>query len=128
MTKKEQAAFAALQEELRIAKAWRFSDPVEPDLPVPTDHKRSIGWLPNGNPLGPFGGRVDKASSSSVSHCWGEKAWDEQWCGRNGSQGSRRLYSREIDAWRALRHQACVEARQKLADIDRRIEELEAQA
>lgn len=125
MTKKEQAAFAELEKQLRLERAWRFTEAVEPDVPVPTESKRSIGWRPNGNPLGTFGGRVDKASSSSVSHCLGEMAWDERWSSRNGSQGSRRLYSSEVLAWRALRHQACVEARQKLADIDARIEELE---
>jgi len=125
MTKKEQAAFAELENQLRLERAWRFTEAVEPDVPVPTGGKRSIGWLPLGNALGAFSGGVEKASSGSVSHCYGEKAWNEEWSSRNGSQCARRLYSSEALAWRALRHQACAEARQKLADIDARIEELE---
>ena len=125
MTKKEQAAFKALRKELALERAWRFSEAVEPDVPVPTSYdKRSFGYLPMGSPMSGYGGRVEKASSSSVSHTWGSDAWHEPGT-RCGSQNGVRLYSSEALAWQALRHEACAEARRKLAEIDARIEALE---
>jgi len=128
MTKKEQAAFAELEKQLRLERAWRFSEAVEPDVPKPTSYdKRSIGYLPMGSPLSAYGGRVEKASSCSGSHAWGSDAWDEK-RNRSGSQNGVWLYSSEALAWRALRHEACVEARRKLAEIDAKIEALEREA
>lgn len=37
MNKKEHAEMESLREQLRIAKAFRFTDPVLPDVPVPVD-------------------------------------------------------------------------------------------
>jgi hypothetical protein len=128
MTKKEQAAFAELQKQLRLERAWRFSEAVEPDVPKPTsDEKRCIGYLPMGSPLSAYGG-VEKASSCSGSHAWGSDAWHEKRNRSGSSQNGVCLYSSEALAWRALRHEACVEARRKLAEIDAKIEALEKEA
>ncbi len=111
MTKKERAEMDATIFELGRVAALRWTQPVEPDVPVPKWLDRSRGWLPAYD-------RVELAWSSSVSHGRGE--WREH---GSGSQGARALYSTPTLALRALRYAIEHEAAIKLMKIDRMIRE-----
>ncbi len=119
MNKKETAAFEALQNELRLAKSLRFTEPVRPDVPPPTSEERgnrlTVGYDFAGA-LGTAGGRVEVACSSSVHHALGRTD-------KTTSQGSRALYSTRLLALRALRHEVEQECAKRLAGIDKQIEQ-----
>lgn len=78
MNKKEQAAFADLEYRLRLAKALRFTEPIERDVQPPVygsggsglrkgyDYNAYIGGYGSGP-------RVEKACTSSVGHCFGDE-------------------------------------------------------
>lgn len=115
MNKKEQAAFEALQTELREAKAMRFTDPVSHDLAPPTSRAPDTsGWTFNS-----YSGTVAQAWSSSIYHGYGPART------KNGSasQNPISLYSTKRLALRALRHSVEKECAAKLARIDRLIDE-----
>lgn len=112
MTKKEHEELGSLKEELRLAKAMRWTEKVEPDIDPPDRYDvLAKGWLFN-----PYNGSVTKACSGPMSHNYGDD---------NGttSQGARRLYSTKLLALRSLRNAVEVECAKKLAAIDRHIEE-----
>ena len=110
MNKKEQAMVDDLREQLRIAKALRWTEKVEPDVPIPESSYLTKGFLCNG-----YNGDVVPACSSRVSHGYGS---DE----RTGTQGARALYSTRLLALRAVRHLVELKVAKVLADVDGRIE------
>jgi len=120
MTKKEQQMVADLQHEVRLAKALRLTQRVEPDVPVPTSFSTdclSFGYIPIGAQSDYP--RVEVACSSSGYHAVGRTD-------RTTSQGARRLFSTRLLALRALRYEVEQKVAQKLAKIDKMIEDEEA--
>jgi hypothetical protein len=116
MNKKEQAAFAALQKELRLAKAFRLTDPVEKDVPAPQgSQKDTSGWVFNDWSM-----EVKPAWSSSVVHGVGYPARRKD---IGASQRPISMYSTKVLALRALRRAIEGRAMRDLAEIDRQIEE-----
>lgn len=116
MTKKEREEMEALKKELRLAKALRWTEKIEPDVEPPSvnymnDLDLAKGWLFNS-----YSGSIVKACSSSVSHNYGSDDGTT-------SKGARRLYSTKLRAMRALRNAVERECARKLAEIDRYIEE-----
>jgi hypothetical protein len=113
MNKKEQAEMERLRDELRLAKALRFTEKVEPDVPIPESFSGlAKGFLYNSYLAEP---RVVPACSSSVSHGWGNSD-------RTTTQQPRRLYSTRLLALRACRHDLEKQCAKLLADIDAQIE------
>jgi hypothetical protein len=117
LTLKEKAEFARLKDEVRIARALRFTDPVARDL-----HYRRGGEVIQGWDYNAYGdGKVYEAWSSAVHHGYGK--YIEK--GRSsGSQNPLNLYSTELLALRALRCELERKAAEQLAAVDARIEQL----
>ena len=103
MTKKEQARLAVLRHELALAKALRWTEPVEPDVQPPVKGL-SVGYTY-------IGDRVEPARSSVVFHAVGRQD-------KTDSQGCRSLYSTRLLALKALRHAVEKDCAEKLARID----------
>lgn len=120
MTKKEQAAFAALELKLKLMAAMRWTDHVPPDVPPPTSFdKDSTGWL-----ISPHSDYqwVARAWSSRVSHGRFYKGQKD-----GASQNAKWLYSSKVKALRAARHDVVEKIAQKLAEMDAEIEKAEAE-
>jgi len=114
MTKKERAEMEDLRTQLRIAKAFRFTEKVRPDVLIPTGSGvLSRGFLYNASNMA---WRVVPACSSSVAHSFGSSDKTDS---RNGCP----LYSTRLLALRALRNDAEQQCAKWLADIDKAIEE-----
>ena len=117
MTKKEKALLESLENELRLAKAFRFTDKVNPDVlaPLPGESfgKLVTGYLIVGeqgdNP------RVEVACSSSIHHSAGRND-------RTTTQGPRNLFSTRLLALKAMRNIVEIRFASMLAEIDRKIE------
>lgn len=118
MNKKEREEFEAMKQALRIARAMRFTTPVAPDVPPPKGSGSTSGWLHNS-----YRGAAIQAWSESVSHGLGGP--DRKSTG-GGSQNSRPLFSTELLALKAMRHEMEMDFAKKLAQVDRLIEEVEA--
>lgn len=116
MTKAEQQEVARLKHELALAKALRFTDPVESDIAPPANNEIII----NGWSWAVYQGEysVMKACTSSTRHSKG--IWDKA-----RYPGPRHLYSTELLATRAARSDLARRAAQELAQMDARIAELE---
>lgn len=114
MTKAEKARMAELEKQLLLARALRFTDPVEPDVPIPATFGKER--LAKGFLFNAYTPRVVPACSSSVFHAFGRND-------QTDSQGARRLFSTRLRALRALRHAVEMECAQKLAGIDLQIEQ-----
>lgn len=128
MTKKEQAAYDALQKELEVRSAFRWYDPVPADVPPPTAFREfSKGWIAHFS-LDGFarGASVDKASSSTVSHYRGERSWSDNPV--NGSQNPIYLWSSPAAAVRHQQALACRRFAEQMAELNRQIARLEADA
>lgn len=112
MTNKEKFEMDALRWELCQTKALRLTEPVEEDVPVPTNGKTINGWLYHvyRNEM-----RVEKSCTSSISHSFGN--WDKA-----TSQGARKLYSSELLASRAGRAELARQCAIALASADKRID------
>lgn len=116
MTKKEQAEMTQLRADLRLAKAFRWSEPVERDLPPPADYRK----LSRGYDMYVVSGRqgiafiADKACSSSIYHGEG---WEQTL-----SQNPRHLFSTRLLALRAARYEMARMYAESLAKIDEEIE------
>jgi len=115
MNKKEQAAFDDLQKELRLAKAFRFTPAVCPDLPPPPSGRADT----KGYDFNVAGNRVEPATSTTVSHYFGAQKIPGF---GGGSQGARPLYSTRLRALQALRHEVEQQCATRLAAIDAQIE------
>jgi hypothetical protein len=113
MNKKEQAAFAELQEELRLVKAWKLTENVLPDIPVP-ESGHTQGWTYN-----KYTKCVDLAWSKCVTHGYG--AWKDH--PRNGIQCGIALFSTRERALRAMRYEIEQRFMRELAAIDMQIEQ-----
>ena len=117
MTKKERAELDGLLKALRLAKALRWTDPVNPDVPRPTPGTfgapMAIGFLFVGE-LGDHP-RVDVACSSAIGHSVGNT-------GRTTTQGARSLYSTRALALKALRNEVEKACAERLARIDAQID------
>lgn len=111
MNKKERAAFHALTQELRIAKALRFTEPVNRDIAPPTDSGIRNGWDFNDYSEG----FVKKACTSASYHSFG--CWD-----KTDSQRPRMIYSSRLLALRAMRHSMEKKYAAILANVDAEIE------
>lgn len=110
MTKKEQQRLADLEQQLREAKAFRFTEAVATDRPPPP----SFDSLVKGFTFNDYNDEISKACTSSNSHC---PYSDEE----TTSQRPLHLYSTQLLALRALRHQVELKCAKRLAEIDRRI-------
>lgn len=115
MTKKDQARMEALENEVRLMRALRWSDPVEPDVAPPETFTRGLskGFLFN-----KYSTRIEKACSSSIGHNFGD---DE----KTSTQGPRALFSSKALALRAMRYEVAMDSATTLAAIDKAIEEAE---
>ena len=113
MNKKEQQAFLDLESQLRLARAFRWTDKPEPDVLPPSLMSDGVatGWDYNAH--APW---VQEAWTTSISHGTGERSR----CG--GSQNSRKLYSTKLLALKALRADLEMICAKKIADIDKLIE------
>jgi len=116
MTKKEQQAMADLQQELRLAKAMRFTEDVRPDVAPPSGSGLTKGFLYNNYIGGHSGPHVEPACSGCVSHAFGQ---DDH----TTTQDPKFLYSTRLLALRALRHSVEIQVATLLAGIDQQIEE-----
>lgn len=118
MNKKEQAEMDRLRDELRTAKSFRFTETVEPDVPIPSSgygHKDAV----NGFGYNHHTETVYESCSTCISHSsWGHSSKTTLW-----SQNAIRQYSTRLLALRGLRHALEQKFALKLADIDREIEE-----
>jgi hypothetical protein len=111
MTKAEKARLDELENQLRIAKAFRFTDEVRPDvMPPARSNDLAKGFLFND-----YTREVAVACTSSVYHAYGQ---DD----RTTTQRARCLYSTRLRALRALRHSVEKIVSEQLAEIDREIE------
>lgn len=123
MNKKEQAEMDALREELRIARAFRFTEPVERDVLPPKSCYGSEG-LTTGYEFNEHIGADPHSYSSAISHQWsgsvshGNVPYREH----SGSQGARRLFSTKLLALRALRFALERRFAKRLAEVDAAIE------
>jgi hypothetical protein len=121
MTKKEQAYVSDLENQLRLAKALRWTQPVEPDVAPPKPEERgnrlATGYLYNAYFNGFTQGRVEPSCSSSISHNFGSNT-------KTSSQGARHLYSTPVLAWQAMRYDVEKDCAKRLAYIDKQIEDL----
>lgn len=123
MNKKEQAEMDALREELRIARAFRFTDPVERDVMPPESCYRGEG-LTTGYDFNEHIGADPRSYSSAISHQWSGSVshGDMPYSEYSGSQGSRRLFSTKLLALRALRFALERRFAKRLAAVDAAIE------
>jgi hypothetical protein len=123
MTKAEKLRLETLENELREAKALRFTEPVLPDIdpPGPGFDKETNGFTIVGS--GQYA-QVKVGWSTSIGHGVGYASRSEQRkAGLGGSQGARHLYSTRLLALRGMRNAVEKEAAQRLARIDKMIEE-----
>ena len=131
MTKAERERMAALEHELRLAKAlrWPTEAPtlIEPPAFMTEGYTRGFWWH-----CGVDNYRYEPAASSSSSHCRAATEADvEQWVNpatrytsarAGGSGWSRTLAATRRDALLAIRHEATKQAAELLARIDADIE------
>lgn len=111
MTKAEKARIAELERQLRLVRALRFTDPVEPDVPIP-EHYPEIakGFLFN-----QYSVRVEPACTSTANHAFGR---DDE----TTTQGACPLFSTRLLALRAMRNAVELDCARSLAAIDGQIE------
>lgn len=119
MTKAEKAERDALIRDLEMERAMRRSKQVERDLPPPKNGV-THGWDFNSY----SNGEAYKATSSSVYHR--NREWVESDIRGGWSQGTRTLFSTELLATKAMRHEIAERYAESLRKIDARIAELEA--
>ena len=115
MSKKEQETVRELKRKLSVLAALRWTDAVHPDIPIPDFQTITKGWMTGYE-------RADKAMSSSISHKRGD--WED----RSWSQQPRALYSTELLALKALRHEMEEQFAEKLASVDLQIARAKGEA
>lgn len=107
LNKKEQAEFAEMKKALAEAKALRFSEIVQKDVPPPNGHDAlTTGWDFN-----LYSKRVIPCCSSQIGHGYGRTD-------KTDSQNSRALFSTKTLALKALRNAYEAKAAEDLAMID----------
>lgn len=110
MNKKEREQMQQLEHDLRIAKALRFTEPVESDVAIP----ETLPEIRNGYDFNIHAERVDLACTSAINHSFGQH-------GKTTSQRPCRLFSSRLLALKALRHAMELEFARRLAAIDTQI-------
>lgn len=113
MTKKEQAEMEDLKRQLAIAKAFRFTNPVNKDVAPPSGgwgSTLSTGWVFNS-----YTKKVDVACSSQVHHAIGKTD-------KTSTQNPIWMFSSKLLALKALRHDLERKFAEELANIDKMIE------
>lgn len=123
MNKSEKARMEALEQELREARALRWTDPVTPDIPPPDggSMRETSGFAVLG---GLQYGRIELAWSSCVVHGTGHATSAAmRKAGSSGCQKSISLYSTKLLALRALRNRMEQEAAKLIASVDEMIEQ-----
>lgn len=110
MTKKEKAELERLQNELEIAKAFRRTEEVLPDVQPPG----TWGGLSQGWHFNCHAEKVSIACSSSTSHAIGRND-------KTQSQNPIKLYSTRLLALKAMRYSMECDFAKKLAKVDSEI-------
>jgi hypothetical protein len=117
---KEKAEFARLQDEVRIARALRWTEPVARDLPAPREAgSASQGWDCDG---------VVVYRAWSLHSSYGRGIYTDDQSRQKLYPACRPIYSTELRALRALRCELERKAAEALAAIDARIEQLKGAA
>jgi hypothetical protein len=118
MNKTEQAMVADLKRELAMAKAFRFTDDILPDVPIPPANETTRGWTFN-----QYSRRVAPVVSRYGSHKanWSDDE-EPEFSHVSGSQGGLALYSTKELALRALRRALEGEYARALAHLDATID------
>lgn len=108
----------AEMERLRTRLAFRLTEPVEPDIPIPTEYgKATVGWRAF---AWRDGYRVEECESSTILHRVlshvgeGHEAWSQQGI---------RLHSSKLRALRAARYEMEQIFTRVLREIDVKIEQ-----
>lgn len=123
MNKTEKKRLEDLEQELRIAKAFRWHEPVEANVPRPTGWNTvTEGYISHGYVT--IGIRAEKGWSERSRHGTGPKPDPKNY--HSGSQNGIDLYSTESKALRAARAVIVRDMARKLAAMDSDIEALEA--
>lgn len=117
MTKAEKQEMERLQADLRLAKALRWTEPVEPDVlkPLAGTSDTTRGYSYNTHCV-----RIDGIISKSHSHYRNQGG--EPKVDFTGTQGGVDCYSTKALALKALRHELERKFASELARIDERIE------
>jgi hypothetical protein len=118
MTKKERSEFEALLLKYQTIAALRWTERVDEDV-MPPSHGAAFGVLSVGFCANKYALRVEPACSSSISHGIGSTT-------QTSSQNPKKLFSTELLALKAMRHQIELECAAKLLKVDKMIEEHEA--
>jgi hypothetical protein len=113
MNKKEQAAMQAAIDRAETLAALRWTEPVERDIGIP-EKGFSEGWDYNTHSQ-----RVWIGWSDRTAHGSGQAPINSRI--RNGSQGSRKMFSTKAKALAAMRHEVEKNAASELLKIDRLI-------
>ena len=119
MTKKEQAAMQAAIDRADTLAALRWTAPVQRDVDVPKDGY-SEGWDYNAHSR-----EARPGWSCRVSHGSGLAPGKDVLRRINRSQGPRRLYSTQVLALAAMRHEIEQKVAADLLKIDRQIAALQ---
>lgn len=117
MNKSEREAFEKLQDDLRIARALRFTEKIKPDIPAPKDGT-TRGFLFNA-----YSSQIQYAASRTVSHATSYAPIKDTGFGGGWTQGGRAIYSSKLLAFKAMRYEVELECAKKLAGIDKQIEQ-----
>lgn len=114
MNKKEQAEMENIRNEMRKARALRFTDKVYQDV-LPPSHNEGYGKLNTGFVFNSHNCSIDIACSSSFSHGKGQ-------ANKTTSQQAISMFSSRLLALKAMRNEIEQECAKKLAKIDGYIE------
>jgi len=110
MNKKEQAEFAELRRKLAMALAFRQTQAVEKDVPIP-----KAGYS-HGFDFNIYNHTITEYWSGFTSHYTEDPTGKKGYF--SGSQNGKPLYSTRLLALKALRHAVENQAAKDLADID----------
>jgi hypothetical protein len=113
----EARRIADIELDAAKSRSMHRTPKVDRDLPPPASSSLTKGWdinsyIGGGSPIG----SIFKACSSSVGHGY---EWD-----KTSSQKPRHLYSTELLAAQALRHELAEQFAEVLVKCDKRIEDL----
>lgn len=117
MNKREQAAMEELETKLRLAMAFRRTERVEPDVPVPNYGEQTSGWQYN-----TYRGIVVRAGSKPNSHWLGMNCDDTAPTAMSWSQLGIPVYSTKLLALKAMRYEVESRAEREMESIDRDIQ------
>ena len=109
--------------KLRVTAALRWTEPVEPDVMPPTPTEPFL-TLTYGYGFNKHSLRIMKGISSSGARAFGDM--DKPFPKSTTTHHPVSLYSTERLAWKAMRHEVEKECAERLAAIDRRLDELAA--